>query len=109
MSGDLDTNRRWAMRGSIYAELAGMGDGVAEFRRACDQLHQTLTELDSELSRSLAEWTGDAAAAYGAAHREWSAAARDMVDQLTWLRTVIATARDNYGSARSAGLRMWGR
>lgn len=86
-----------------------MGDGLADFQAALDQLNATLTRLDSELSRSLAEWTGDASQAYAAAHQEWSAAARDMLDRLTWLRTTIATAQGNYGSARAAGLRMWSR
>jgi WXG100 family type VII secretion target len=78
-----------------------------EFQQVLYALQEHLEQLDAQLRMSLSEWTGDAQAAYRAAHAEWRAVADDMASRLGWLHGVIRTARENYCSARTTNMAMW--
>ena len=93
---------------NIAVDLPGMASAEDGFRHICYAFQATLDELDRELQAGLAEWDGEAKAAYLAAHAQWRAAAADMARNLAWLHGVIRTAGRNYGSARGASLSMWG-
>lgn len=70
-------------------------------------LRAELDELDGHLRAGLAEWTGDARAAYDAAHAAWQRATADMASSLALLQAAVGTAHQNYQSARTTNLRMW--
>ena len=78
-----------------------------DFQRALYALESELNQLDAKLQVSLSEWTGDAKAAYEAAHAQWRAAAANMVNNLAWLHGVVRTARLNFVSSRTTNLGMW--
>jgi WXG100 family type VII secretion target len=78
-----------------------------DFRVILNALRAELDELDGRLRGGLAEWTGDARAAYDVAHAAWQQATADMASSLALLQAAIGTAHLNYQSARTANLRMW--
>jgi WXG100 family type VII secretion target len=104
--GGLNTRGSF-MDGRIQAELAALSKGEAAFEEVLAAVRGLLHELDRGLSRHLAEWDGDAKAAYRRAHREWRAAADDMADSLDDLKKVIGVAHRNYGRSIRANLAMW--
>jgi WXG100 family type VII secretion target len=78
-----------------------------DFRATLNALQAELDELDGRLRAGLAEWSGDARAAYDVAHAAWQQAATDMARALGLLQAAIGTAHLNYQGARTANLRMW--
>jgi 6 kDa early secretory antigenic target len=88
-------------------DLSAVASGEAEFQQVLHALRGQLGQLDADLRASLAQWTGDAQAAYQVAHAEWQAAANDMAGVLAWLQGVLGTAHQNYQSARTTNLGMW--
>ena len=96
-----------AINGSIFVALPIMASAEEDFRVVLNALQAELDELDGKMSAGLAEWTGDARAAYDLAHAAWRQAAADMVKSLALLHAVIGTAHMNYQSARTTNLRMW--
>ncbi|MCO5994758.1 WXG100 family type VII secretion target [Actinoallomurus rhizosphaericola] len=95
------------MDDAIRVELAALSKGEAAFEQVLKAVRRLLHDLDRDLSRQLAEWDGDAKAAYQRAHEEWRAAADDMADQLDGLKKVIRTAHHNYGRSLQANMTMW--
>jgi 6 kDa early secretory antigenic target len=93
--------------GSIRVTLPVVASAEEQFRQALYALEAQLDQLDTELRSSLAEWTGEAQAAYQAAHAQWQAAAGDMAKSLAWLHGVIGTAHQNYDSARATNVGIW--
>jgi ESAT-6 family protein len=93
--------------GSISVDLPGMSSAEDGFQQVLYGLQAELTDLQAKLQASLREWSGEAQAAYQAAHAQWQAAADDMAASLAFLHGAIRTAAGNYGSARSANLTMW--
>jgi 6 kDa early secretory antigenic target len=96
-----------AINGSIFVALPIMASAEADFRAILNALQAELDELDAKMRAGLAEWTGDARAAYDLTHAAWQQAAADMVKSLALLQAVIGTAHMNYQSARTTNLRMW--
>jgi WXG100 family type VII secretion target len=78
-----------------------------EFERILHALQTEMSDLDTAVRTHLADWEGAAATAYHGAQDGWHATAKEMTANLAWLQQVIATARKNYGSARTTNLRMW--
>ena len=99
--------REIAINGSIFVALPIMESVEEDFRAVLNALQAELDELDGEMRAGLAEWTGDARAAYDLAHAAWRQAAADMANSLALLQAVIGTAHKNYQSARTTNLRMW--
>jgi 6 kDa early secretory antigenic target len=96
-----------AINGSIFVALPTMASAEDDFRAVLNALQAQLDELDGQLRASLAEWSGDARAAYDVAHAAWQQATADMVKSLALLHEVIRTAHMNYQSARTTNVRMW--
>jgi WXG100 family type VII secretion target len=65
-------------------------------------------DLDGEVRRLHAQWSGAAADAHGSAHDQWRASAKQLQAAADRLRAVVTVAHSNYHSAVSANLRMWG-
>jgi WXG100 family type VII secretion target len=54
-------------------------------------------------------WTGAAATAHETAHREWSSAARELVQGVRDMSTAARNAHTQYTAAHTANNRMFGR
>ena len=78
-----------------------------EFLQVLQALQGQLDKLDAELQASLSQWSGEAQAAYQAAHARWQAAASDMARSLAWLQGVIRIAHQNYNSAHATNIGIW--
>ncbi|WP_410667016.1 WXG100 family type VII secretion target [Amycolatopsis sp. cmx-4-68] len=80
-----------------------VGDIVAHVDHA-DQSLDTLDEIVADLA---ACWAGAGHDAFREAIAEWFASARDLRDQLHWIRDVVANAHDNHAAAVDANVRIW--
>jgi WXG100 family type VII secretion target len=85
--------------------LAELVDSLAAFDSRADELG---ADVDAQVRRLHGEWTGPAAHAHLAAHERWTAGAAQLRAAVLELRSVVATAQANYGSAAAANVRMWG-
>lgn len=92
----------------IRVDLELVEDLVARMGAFEQHVDALLDEVDARMKRMHAVWSGAAAAEHAAAHARWSAGAREMQQALTVLRSIAATARENYAAAVAANLAMWG-
>ena len=90
------------------AVFGSLQTGEADFASTYAQLQSTMSTLDAQLKSSLAQWDGDAQAAYYAAKAKWDAAMADMAAVLNNLRAVIGEAQVNYSSTEVANAALWG-
>lgn len=84
--------------------LADAVQRMTEFQRYADD---TLTEIDSRVTRLHAAWTGQGAAAHAEAHQHWARGEAMMREALAQLTNAAATAHGNYTGAVSTNLAMW--
>ncbi|MDL4820786.1 WXG100 family type VII secretion target [Actinomadura opuntiae] len=91
----------------IKAEFATFTDAERAFREALRQYERILQTLSADLTKSLAEWDGDARSTYNAAHERWERGAREMHEELTRLHGAIVRAHRNFRSSSSTNVRMW--
>jgi WXG100 family type VII secretion target len=66
-----------------------------------------LTNLESNVERSLADWTGGAQTEYWGAKKEWDAAAAKMPECLQRARTAFEEISQGYDGAERQGAEMW--
>lgn len=88
-------------------DLVGLDDTVALLAARTVVIEDQLATLDTRIAALQDGWTGTAADAQLAAHREWLDGAQDMRDGLATMRAAVATAHANYSAAVEANLRMW--
>jgi WXG100 family type VII secretion target len=89
------------------AVFGSLQTGEADFASTYAQLQSTISTLDGQLKSSLAQWDGDAQAAYYAAKAKWDAAMANMATVLNNLRAVIGEAQVNYSSTEVANAALW--
>ena len=89
-------------------QFGTMAQGEADFAAAYQQLHSTLSTLESQLQSSLSQWTGAAQAAYHVEKDKWDRAAADMAAVVAQLGKAIGIANENYTGAERANSAMWG-
>jgi WXG100 family type VII secretion target len=89
-------------------QFGSMAQGEADFASTYQQLHSTLTTLESQLQSSLSQWTGAAQAAYHVEKAKWDQAASDMAAVVAQLGKAIGIANENYTSAERVNSQMWG-
>jgi WXG100 family type VII secretion target len=70
-----------------------------------DSLHQVETRAQA----LRAEWSGDTAAAYDTAHRDWVAGIQDMNDGLLRMQEAAKNAHTNYINASQTNVAILGR
>lgn len=95
------------MSDRIFAQLAALQAAEEEFAHVLTALRVVLEDLDRSLASGLAEWNGDARAAYRDAHAKWRTAADDMANRLDALKTLIGTGHHNYRRSLAANMAMW--
>lgn len=71
------------------------------------RVKQALTDMESEVEKSLAEWTGAAREAYGQAKAEWNRQANQMPVYLESGRQTLLNISDNYGTTEQRARQIW--
>ncbi|MEC3974305.1 WXG100 family type VII secretion target [Amycolatopsis sp. H20-H5] len=87
-----------------FAVLKRTAEAIAKH---IDATEGNLDELDRIVTDLKSSWKGDAQDAFGTAATEWFSAARDLRDQLHWLRDVVITAHDNHAKAVHVNVTIW--
>ncbi|MGW3964354.1 WXG100 family type VII secretion target [Amycolatopsis sp. NPDC005003] len=72
-----------------------------------DRTDQNLDDLGKVVADLATSWEGGGHDAFHEAITEWFAAARDLRDQLHWIRAVVVNAHDNHAAAVDANVRIW--
>jgi 6 kDa early secretory antigenic target len=95
--------------GSSYtrAQFGALQTGEADFASIYSQLQSTISTLDAKLRANLAEWDGEAQAAYHVAKAKWDAAMANMAMVLNNLKAVIGEANVNYTNTENANAALW--
>ncbi|WP_433151922.1 WXG100 family type VII secretion target [Actinomadura nitritigenes] len=91
----------------IVADLEAFERAEGQFKKALDAYERILERLDRDLRGSLAEWSGDARAAYGVAHEDWVRSAELMARAIADFHKALQHAHRNFRSAHEAHLTMW--
>jgi WXG100 family type VII secretion target len=92
----------------FVVDLEQLDEAVTRMSAFEQTIEEQLQTLDAAIVRLQSLWSGAAADAQLAAHREWLAGAQRMRAGLAKMRTAAATAHGNYGSAIQANVAMWG-
>lgn len=84
-----------------------MSQGIGDLQAAYNSTESTLTSLEGELEQSLAQWDGDARAAYSAAKAKWDAAADHMAQVIQKMTSTLSTIDENYAANERAISSSW--
>jgi len=92
---------------AFRVDLAHLDQITSQLAGLVDYIEAGLAELDQAVAAP--DWTGDAAAAFNTAHREWTLGARDLNDGIAAMQEAAAKAQQSYTAATSTNLRNLGR
>ncbi|MCE5289791.1 MAG: WXG100 family type VII secretion target [Nocardiaceae bacterium] len=92
---------------AFRVDLAHLDQITSQLAGLVDYIEAGLAELDQAVAA--AEWTGDAAAAFTTAHREWTLGAKDLNDGIAAMRQAATRAHQSYSSATATNLANLGR
>ena len=84
--------------------LADSVDAMSDYHRAVQSM---LDEIETMVENLHIRWTGQAATAHAAVHREWTSGAQMMREALGRLKSAGTTVHGNYTGAIAANKRMW--
>lgn len=96
------------MTGRFRVRPAQLADIVEQITRFDQYLDSALSDVDTEVNRLHANWTGQAAEEHQAAHEKWKRGTDEMRTALATLRRIASTAGENYTGAATANAKMWG-
>lgn len=94
---------------AFTVDLDDLDAAVVRLRRVERLVEDRLARIDSRMRALYGSWRGDAATAQRAAHDDWVAGAAEMRTALGALRSVAATAHENYCAAVTANTAGWSR
>lgn len=89
--------------------LARLEDLTARIRGFKEFVTDYLAELDNKANVLASSWSGQAAAAFAEAHREWADGAADVQEGLQAMQEATVRAHESYSGAVATNLRMLGR
>lgn len=92
----------------VRAVFGNLSDGESQFVAAYNSLSSTVTNLDGQLRTNLADWDGEAQAAYTQAKAVWDKAIADMGAVIQGLSSVLGSANANYQTAERTNSAMFG-
>lgn len=95
------------MTGRFRVRPAQLADVVDQISRFDQHLESALADVDSEVNRLHATWTGTAADEHRAAHERWKRGTEEMRAALAAMRRIASTAADNYTGAAMTNAQMW--
>ncbi|MGW4521182.1 WXG100 family type VII secretion target [Amycolatopsis sp. NPDC004378] len=91
----------------LTVDFSVLGTLVDDIGVHIDNTDQSLDELGRVVADLATCWTGAGQDAFHEAITEWFASARDLRDQLHWIRAVVVNAHDNHRAAVDANVRIW--
>jgi WXG100 family type VII secretion target len=91
----------------VTVDPDALAEWSAHARRTGMQLDTRLGALDDGLAPLAGTWTGAAADAFTARHRQWRRAVDGLLATLAALIELVDTAHANYRSATAANARIW--
>ncbi|GGV26661.1 hypothetical protein GCM10010182_56790 [Actinomadura cremea] len=90
-----------------YVNFGGMQNAQQNFQNALKSYQATLDALDAQVRANLAEWDGDARAAYEQKSREWKQAAQRMATAVNGMSRAIGDSHDIHLGAERTNTAMW--
>ncbi|RAY11453.1 hypothetical protein DPM19_29530 [Actinomadura craniellae] len=87
--------------------FGGMQNGQANFVNALNQFKAALDQLDGDIRTHLAEWDGDARAAYTQAQARWNQAAARMTAVVQGMGGAIGDSHDIHRRAENVNTNLW--
>lgn len=87
--------------------FGGMQNGQANFVAALKQFQAALQTLDNNVRTHLAEWDGDAKAAYEVKKAEWARAAQKMATVVQGMGGAIGDSHDIHRTAENQNTGLW--
>ncbi|WP_375498108.1 WXG100 family type VII secretion target [uncultured Jatrophihabitans sp.] len=82
---------------------------ITQLARFGRSLESVQTDVQSRMNRVHAVWRGVAAEEQAAAHARWRTGSQEMHEALQTMRTVVATAQENYSAAIRVNGALWAR
>lgn len=95
------------MSDTFDVDLDELHHTAGRMAAAYDALHLLATDLQRRVDALHHTWTGEAAAAHGAAQGTWAAGFDGMRQALEEMQAAGRLAHRNYDAAATANLRMW--
>ena len=71
------------------------------------RIKNALLEMESNVERTLADWTGAAQEQYKVSKAAWNAAANEMSIHLDTARSTLLSISDNYGTTEQRAAQIW--
>ncbi|BCJ52705.1 hypothetical protein Asp14428_41800 [Actinoplanes sp. NBRC 14428] len=71
------------------------------------RIKSALTEMEANVERTLAEWSGAAKSQYAVSKQAWNAAAQEMAVYLDQARVTLEQISDNYGTTEQRHAKIW--
>lgn len=87
-----------------FGVLRDLADSIARHIDVTTEDLDSVDELVRDLGRS---WHGEAHDRFHDAIDEWSRSARELRDQLHWVREVVLNTHDNHARAVHANVSIW--
>ncbi len=72
-----------------------------------NNITHALADMETNVEKSIQEWTGAARDAYYAAKAQWNQSANDMAMYLQQARTTLLQISDNYGTTEQRATEIW--
>ncbi|RFU43308.1 WXG100 family type VII secretion target [Actinomadura logoneensis] len=91
----------------IFIHFGGMQNAQQNFLAALNKYNSILEQLHSQVRNHLAEWDGDARAAYDAKSREWAVAAQRMATAVSGMSKAIGESHDIHRGAEGQNVGVW--
>ncbi|MDX8032350.1 WXG100 family type VII secretion target [Lentzea sp. BCCO 10_0856] len=87
-----------------FGELEAASGSITS---AAGQIQSQLDDLKQQVQKVMAEYTGDAAAAYQEAQGKWDRSAADLQAVLSSIGIAVRDASEAYAAAEGANARRW--
>jgi 6 kDa early secretory antigenic target len=92
--------------GDLAVDFGLLEAGAQDIKAGSSKLQSQLDDLESQLKKYQAEWTGSASQAYEAAKAQWHQAIQDMNAILTEIGQAVSASNQGYqdGEKKNASL-----
>ena len=81
---------------------------LQEMRQISQHIEAALTELESNVEKSLEQWTGAARSQYGVSKQIWDNQASQMNTSLVSAQNALNNIHENYSETERRNASMWG-
>lgn len=97
------------MSGAFSVDLEQLDELVVQLARFGRALESVQSDVQLRMNRVHAVWRGVAADEHAAAHAQWRNGSADTHEALQTMRSIAATAHENYSAAIRVNGALWAR